>query len=75
MTTGARRRGVPILDGVETAVAAARVAVSSASRSAFHCGLAQTFTPPRFPLCSSPHSPSGSLRQDRSPPIAALSCR
>ena len=31
MTTGARRRGVPILDGVETAVAAARVDVSSAT--------------------------------------------
>ena len=29
------RRGRPILDGAETAVAAARVAVSSAARSAF----------------------------------------
>ena len=40
------RRGSPILDGVETAVAAARGAVSTATRSAFHRGLAQTFTPP-----------------------------
>ena len=32
------RRGITILDGVETAVAAARVAVSSATRSAFRHG-------------------------------------
>ena len=31
------RRGNPILDGVETAVAAARVAVSSALEAAFRC--------------------------------------
>ena len=43
------RRGNPILDGVETAVAAARGAASTAARSAFHRGLAQTFTPPPPP--------------------------
>ena len=40
-------RGNPILDGAEAAVAAARVAVISATRSAFHRGLAQTA--PDFP--------------------------
>ena len=40
-------RGGPVLDGVETAVAAARVSVSSATRSAFDRGLAQT-SPPGF---------------------------
>ena len=45
------RRGFPIRDGVKTAVAAARVAVGSEPRSAFHRKLAQTFTPPPdFPL-------------------------
>ena len=72
MMTGAGRRGIPILDGAETAVAAARVAVRSASRSAFRRGLAQTFTPPHFSLCSSTLAPSGSFRQVRSPPIASL---
>ena len=47
MTIGADRRGIPIRDGVETAVAAARVAVSSASRSAFRRKLAQK-SPPIF---------------------------
>ena len=37
---------IPILDGVKTAVAAARVGVSSASRSAFRRKLAQKFPPP-----------------------------
>ena len=46
MTIGADRRGIPIPDGVKTAVAAARVGVSSASRSAFRRKLAQKFTPP-----------------------------
>ena len=32
--TNTGRRGTPILDGVDTSVAAARVAVSSATRSA-----------------------------------------
>ncbi len=44
------RRGSRILDGVETAVAAARVAMSSATRSAFRRGLAQMFTPPPPPI-------------------------
>ena len=39
------RRGSPVLDGVETAVAPARVAVSSPTRSAFQRGPIQTFTP------------------------------
>ena len=47
--TSTGRRGTPILDGAETAVAAARVAVSSATRSAFRRGLAQLFTPPPPP--------------------------
>ena len=39
------------MDGVETAIAAARAAVRSAARSAFRRGLAQKFTPPPiFPL-------------------------
>ena len=68
------RRGNPILGGAETAVAAARAAVSSAARSASRRGLAQTFTPPpRFSLCSSPLAPSGSYRQAQSSPIAAPS--
>ena len=66
-------RGIRILDGAETAVAAARVAVISATRSAFHRGLAQTV--PRFSLCSSPLVPSGSYRQARSSPISALTER
>ena len=37
MMTRTDRRGNPILDGVETAVAAARVAVSSALEAAFRC--------------------------------------
>ncbi len=40
-------RGIRILGGAETAVAAARVAVTSAARAAFHRGLAYT---PIFPL-------------------------
>ena len=57
------RRGSPILDGVETAVAAARGAVSSATRSAFHRGLAQTFTPPdEFRRSASPLEPDGSSK-------------
>ena len=47
-------RGGPILDGVETAVAAARVAASSATRSAFHRGLAQTPPPPPGLFLASP---------------------
>ena len=34
--TSTGRRGIPMLDGAETSVAAARVAVSSATRSAPH---------------------------------------
>ena len=71
MMTGAGRRGIPILDGAETAVAAASVAVSSASRSAFRRGLAQPFTP-HFSLCSSTLAPSGSFRQARRQSIASL---
>ena len=63
--TRTNRRGNPILDGVETVVAAARVAVSSATRSAFHRGLAPT----------SALAPSGSYRQARPQPIAARSER
>ena len=54
------RRGIPILDGAEAAVAVARVAVSSATRSAFRRGLAQMFTPPPppdFPSALAPSSP------------------
>ena len=68
--TGTGGRGIRILDGAETAVAAARVAVSSAAGSGFRRGLAQTA--PRFSLCSSPLVPSGSYRQARSSPISAL---
>ena len=64
-------RGIRILDGAETAVAAARVAVISATRSAFRRGPAQTA--PRFSLCSSLLVPSGSYRQARSSPIIPLS--
>ena len=46
MTTGADRRGIPIRDGVETAVAAARVAVSSVSRSAFRRASTEVPPPP-----------------------------
>ena len=49
MTIGANSRRIPILDGVETAVAAARIAVSSASRSAFRRKLAQRSPPPPPP--------------------------
>ena len=52
------RRGIPILDGVETAVAAARVAVSSATRSAFH-------------RSASPKSPSHPFRSARLMPWRA----
>ena len=62
--TDADRRGSPILGGVETAVAAARGAASSATRSAFHRGLAQTFTPPP-PRRMSSLSPPLSWRRDR----------
>ena len=55
------RRGSPILKGVETAVAAARVAVSSATRSAFRRGLAQTFTPPPPPPGFRRHAIAGPL--------------
>ena len=48
------RRGSRILDGVETAVAAARVAMSSATRSAFRRGLAQMFPPPPPPPIFTP---------------------
>ena len=48
-------RGIRILGGAETAVAAARPAVISAIRSAFHRGLAQT--PPDFPSAPAPLSP------------------
>ena len=41
------RRGIPVLDGAQTAVAAARVDVRPATRSAFRRGLAQT---PRLSL-------------------------
>ncbi len=64
-------RGIPILDGVETAVAAARVAVRSAARFAFHRGLAQT-PPGGFSLCSSALVAPGSYRQARFSHIAAL---
>ena len=47
--TGSDRRGIPVLDVVETAVSAARDAVSSGTRSAFYRVLAQTFTPPPPP--------------------------
>ena len=76
-----RRGGIHLgfdrpIDGVETAVAAARVAISSVVRSAFRRGLAQTFTPPpRFSLRSSPLVPSGSCRQARFSPVAAPSER
>ena len=53
------RRGSRILDGVETAVAAARVAMSSATRSAFRRGLAQMSPPPPpdFPSALASSSP------------------
>ena len=56
-------RGGPVLDGVETAVAAARVSVSSATRSAFDRGLAQTSPPPPpdFRRSASPKSSSGNV--------------
>ena len=47
--TSTGRRGIPVLDGVATEVAAAHVAVSSATRSALRRGLAQTFPPPPPP--------------------------
>ena len=56
--------------GVETAVTAARVAVSSATRSAFRHGLAQTFTPPPppdFPLLSPPQAHTGRPGPNPSP--------
>ena len=43
------RRGSPVLDGVKIAVAPARGAVSSPTRSAHHGGLAQTPPPPPPP--------------------------
>ena len=56
--TSTGRRGIPVLDGAATEVAAAHVAVSSATRSALHRGLAQTFTPPPdFPSALAPSSP------------------
>ncbi len=42
------RRGISILDGAQTAVAAARVAVVSATRPDFR--LARMFTPPPPPI-------------------------
>ena len=74
-----RRGGIHLgfdrpIDGVETAVAAARVAGVSATRPDFR--LAQMFTPPpRFSLRSSTRAPSGSCRQARFSPIAAPSER
>ena len=71
-------RGIRILDGAETAVAAARVAVISATRSAFHRGLAQTA--PRFSLCSltpsSPPRPSRSFQDafNHATPDAGAHC-
>ena len=61
--TSTGRRGITILDGAETAVAAACAAVSSATRSGFRRGLAQT--PPRLSLRSSARAKSGSYRQAR----------
>ena len=46
MTRTGKRR-IPVIGAAETAVAAARVAVSSTTRSAFRRGLAQT---PRLSL-------------------------
>ncbi len=53
------------IDGVETAVAAAHAAVSSATQCAFQRGLARVLTPPAL-------TPSDSYRQARPQPIAAL---
>ena len=39
--SSAGRRGNPILDGAETTVVAARVAVRPATRSGFRCGVTQ----------------------------------
>ena len=76
--TSTGRRGNPILDGAQTAVAAARVEVSSAARSAFLRGLAQTFTPPPpdFPsaLVSSP-PPAHTGRPNPLPSPLPLSAR
>ena len=61
-----------LADRVETAVAAARVAVSSATRSAFPRGLAQMFTPPPpppdFPSALAPSSPPAHAGRPDSPP-------
>ena len=68
------------IDGVETAVAAARVAVVSAAPSAFRRGLAQTFTPPPPPpdfpsaLAPEPH-PAHTGRPDSLPSPLPLSAR
>ena len=67
------------IDGVETAVAAARVAVVSAAPSAFRRGLAQTFTPPPPPdfpsaLAPEPH-PAHADRPDSLPSPLPLSAR
>ena len=65
------------VDGIETANAPAVLAAdaTTALEAAFHRGLAQTFPPPRFSLCSSSLAASGSYRQARSSLISAPSER
>ena len=66
------------IDGVETAVAAARVAVVSAAPSAFHRGLAQTSPPPPpdFPSALAPEPPPAHAgRPDSLPSPLPLSAR
>ncbi len=67
------------IDGMDTAVAAARVAISSVVRSAFRRGLAQMFTPPPppdFPSALAPSSPPAHAgRPDSLPSPLPLSAR
>ena len=77
MTTRSGRRGTPILDGAETAVAAARAEVRTAAPSALHRALTQMFTPsPDFPspLAHKPH-PAHTGRPDSLPSPLPLSAR
>ena len=55
--TRSGRRTIPVPEGAETAVAAARGAANSATRSAFHCGLAQRIIPIHFERTVKPSFP------------------
>ena len=72
------RRGIPILDGAQAAVAAARADVVFATRSAIRRGLAQMYPPPLpdfpSPLAHKPH-PAHTGRPDPLPSPLPLSAR